>query len=340
MNVAREPRTGPDDGVRDDPVIFGRVLNSTDAAHPMRWAEVQAWQPAEPGEVLWVHLDRTVVGVSAWLAALGISEATVELLTSNETRPRAFREGDTIVAVLRGVNFNPGAEPDDMVSLQIWADTTRVITLRRRRLQTPFDVLARVDAGGGDAPRSAGDLVTALVEQMIMNMNSVIIDMNERIDTLEAADQSESVTPILAAIADIRRTCLALKRYMSPQYDALIQIGRSAPAWLDEVNRRDIRETVDRLHRYIEDLDVSKESVLVLQDDVNNRAAARSNKTMYMLSIVAAIFLPLSFVTGLLGINVGGLPGTKWDDAFWVTVVLLFVILGVQLAIFRKLKWL
>jgi len=109
---------------------------------------------------------------------------------------------------------------------------------------------------------------------------------------------------------------------------------------MSETNRRDIRETIDRLSRYIEDLDVSKESAIVIQDDINNRATAESNKTMYMLSIIAAIFLPLSFFTGLLGINVGGIPGTNSTDGFWVTVAILAGVLAIQVYIFRRLKWL
>ena len=127
-------------------------------------------------------------------------------------------------------------------------------------------------------------------------MNRSIVDMNDRIDVLEEVDDDYPVDEILDTIADIRRNCLALKRYMSPQHEALLQITRDAPPWLSETNRRDIRETIDRLSRYIEDLDVSKESALVIQDDINNRATAQSNKTIYMLSIIAAIFLPLELL--------------------------------------------
>ncbi|MEM1194316.1 MAG: CorA family divalent cation transporter, partial [Pseudomonadota bacterium] len=83
-----------------------------------------------------------------------------------------------------------------------------------------------------------------------------------------------------------------------------------------------------------------KESALVLQDDLNNRAAQETNKTMYMLSIVAAIFLPLGFLTGLLGINVGGMPGVDTPTAFWVVVVLLIGVMALQYYLFKKLKWL
>ena len=79
---------------------------------------------------------------------------------------------------------------------------------------------------------------------------------------------------------------------------------------------------------------------MLIQDDLDSRAASQSNKTMYLLSIVAAIFLPLGFITGLLGINVGGMPGVDNSHAFWITVGLLVVLMGFQLYIFRRLKWL
>ena len=332
--------TRPEEGI--DPqtgLIFTRVIHTDGRLDAIGWDEARCWVPSAQGGTLWLHLDRTVPNVVAWLGNdLGLSEATVEALTSNENRPRAFREGHTLVTILRGINFNPDAQPEDMVAMQLWSDGTRVVTLRRQRLQTPFDVLETMERGRG--PKTAGDLFTELVEQTVAKMNRSIVDMNDRIDELEAADDDYPVDEILDTISDIRRNCLALKRYMSPQHEALLQIGRDPPAWLSDTNRRDIRETIDRLSRYIEDLDVSKESALVIQDDINNRATAQSNKTIYMLSIIAAIFLPLSFFTGLLGINVGGIPGTNSSDGFWITVGILVGVLAFQLFIFRKLRWL
>lgn len=325
----------------DGPVIFARVLDGDGGQRAIDWASAQDWRPAAPAETLWLHLDRSRDGVIGFLRdGLGIPDATVEVLTTEENRPRAFGEGGALVTVLRGINFNPDAAPEDMVAMQIWADADRVVTLRRQRLQTPFDVLATIERGAG--PRTAGDLVTELVEQTVAKMNRSIVDMNDKIDELEAADEqrTSSADATLDVIADIRRNCLALKRYMSPQHEALIQIGRDAPPWMSDANRRDIRETIDRLRRYMEDLDVSQESAVVLQDEINSREAARSNRTIYMLSIVAAIFLPLSFVTGLLGINVGGVPGSQSANGFWITVAILSAVLAVQIAVFRRLKWL
>jgi len=322
----------------DGPLLFGRVLDGHGGGRPISWEQVPDWQPGPDGPVIWLHICRTHPGVQEWLEEkLHVPEPTAELLTSDDTRPRAFREGDTLVATLRGINFNPNAEPEDMISMQLWSDGAWVITLRRHPLQTPRDTLAEIDAGHG--PVDAGALITSLTEQMIARMNRSIIDMNDHIDELEELDLEGDTEPILEKIATIRRNCLALKRHMSPQHEALERISRESPEWFEDHDRREIAETIDRLSRFLDDIDISKESAVVLQDDIRARAVARAERTSYLLTIVAAIFLPLGFVTGLMGINVGGMPGLNDDQAFWIVVGLCVAILAMQLALFRYWKW-
>ena len=296
-------------------LVFGCVLDGAGGCRMIAWEAVQDWQPAHDGEVLWLHLDRTAEGAADWMRkVLPASEATIDVLISNETRPRVFREGDGLVGVLRGINFNPGDEPEDMIAMQVWAEKSRVVTLRRRRLQTPRDVLARLQETG-TGPKTAGDLVISLTRELVGKINSAIADMNERIDELEADAADAKHEDLLGEIGRIRRTCLAFKRYLSPQYEALLQLQRDPPDWMSE-------------------------SALVLQDDLNNRAATEMNRTMFVFSIIAAIFLPLGFVTGLLGINVGGMPGVNSAGAFWITVVILAVIVGIEFMLFKLMKWL
>ena len=322
-----------------DPLIFGRVLDGKGGGRSIGRGEVDSWQPQAPGEVLWLHLRRHVPEVKPWLVSdLGIPGPTAELLVSDSTRPRAFHEGDSLVATLRGINFNPDAQPEDMISLQLWCDGNRLITLRKMPMQTPRDVMALLEAGRG--PCDAGEAITKIVEQLVVRMNQTIVDMNDKIDELEETDPEEHAEEMLSRISTIRRNCLALKRHMAPQHEALEQISRDAPAWFEAHDRREIEESIARLRRYLDDIDISKESALVLQDELRARSLASSEHATYMLTIVAGIFLPLGFLTGLLGINVGGMPGMDNPDAFWAVVALCGIILVALLMIFRRLKWL
>ena len=323
----------------DTPLLFGRVLDGKGGGRPIGWDEAREWQPGGPDEVLWVHLCRNRPGVQEWLeGSLSVPEPTAELLVSDSTRPRAFSEGGTLVSTLRGINFNPGAEPEDMISMQLWCDGRRLVTLRRHPLQTPRDVLALIDRGIG--PPDAGATITLLAEFMIARMNQSIVDMNDVIDALEEEDPEKDPEGMLGRIAAIRRNCLGLKRHMSPQHEALERISRDAPAWFEDHDRREIAESIDRLRRYLDDIDISKESAVVLMDELRARALASNEKATYVLTIVAGIFLPLGFLTGLFGINVGGMPWTDTVDGFWlVTAVCLAIFVGL-VGLFKKLDWL
>jgi zinc transporter len=144
----------------------------------------------------------------------------------------------------------------------------------------------------------------------------------------------------LPKITSIRRNCLALKRHMSPQHEALERIMREAPDWFEDDDRREIAESIERLKRYLDDIDISKESALVLQDELRARSLASNEHATYMLTIVAGIFLPLGFLTGLMGINVGGMPGVENADAFWIVVALCLGVMALQLFLFWRWKWL
>src|SRR6476469_8766029 len=178
MTPSRDPT---DDRPCDGPMLIGRVLDGHGGARPIGWEHAQGWRAGAPGEVLWLHLDRTQPGVAEWLQSeLCIPEPIAELLTSEWSRPRALRERETLVATLRGINFNPGADPEDMVSMQLCSDGKRVVTLRRHPLQTPGDVLSELDAGHG--PVDAGALITRLAEHLVNRMNAAIVDVNEELD--------------------------------------------------------------------------------------------------------------------------------------------------------------
>jgi zinc transporter len=340
MTPGRDPT---DDQPCDGPLLIGRVLDGHGGGRQVSWEHAQGWQPSAAEPVLWLHLDRTREGVTEWLQSeLGVPEPTAELLTSESTRPRAFRDGETLVATLRGINFNPGADPEDMVSMQLWSDGHRVVTLRRLPLQTPTDILREIDAGRG--PGDAGALITALAEQLVHRMNAAIVDVNDEIDQLENADPATADEEgQLARIAQIRRASLALQRHMGPQHVALESISRDAPAWFETHDRREIGETTALLRRFLDDIDVSKESAVVLMDELRSRALARSEKTNRRLTLVATVFLPLSFLVGLFGINVGGMPWAAIPgdpEGFWIVTGLCVVIGVVTVWLFRRWKWL
>lgn len=316
-------------------LIHALVFESTGTHRPLSSGEVRAWQPGQG--LLWVHLDATQEQTQEWLTdTAGLQKIVVSALLAEETRPRSSTIGEGLLLVLRGVNLNPGANPEDMVSVRLWVEQNRVVSTCRRRLLSVADVVA----SHGEKPlECAGDLLVRLTDRLTDRMSDVIDDMDEVVAKLEAAVLYGPDVSMRADLADLRRDAIALRRYLGPQREALGRLQAEPLSWLTASDRLRLREVHDRVTRHVEDLDAIRERAVVIQEELNNYLTDQVNKRMYVLSVVAALFLPLGFLTGLLGVNVGGIPGADSPYGFAVFGLILVVLVALQLWYFIRRHW-
>jgi zinc transporter len=294
---------------------------------------------SESAQPLWVQLDYSDPAHSRWLREeAALEEVVVDALLAEDTRPRTTQIGDGLLIALRGVNLNPGADPEDMVSIRLWIDGRRIISTKRREMLSVSDITGQLEAGEG--PRSTTEFLVELVDRLTWRMSDTIESMEDRAAELEENMLEGAHTELRFELASLRRQAITLRRYLSPQRDALSRLATEKVGWIDDAARIEIREITDRLIRHMEDLDAVRERAAVSQEELLSRLSEQLNQRMYVLSIVAAIFLPLGFFTGLLGINVGGIPGAEDPDAFWVFSGLLLLAVILQLLLFRWKRWL
>ena len=183
-------------------------------------------------------------------------------------------------------------------------------------------------------------LVFDLADWLINRMGGTIDHIEDRLAQLEE-DVMDSTNSVLRnALLNIRRESIMLRRYLAPQREALVKLYSENISWMHNDERIRIREVTDSLIRYLEDLDSVRDRASVTQEELVNRISEQMNVRMYVLSIVAAIFMPLGFLTGLLGINVGGIPGSDNKWAFMIFIVMLVGVVTLQLMYFKKKKWL
>lgn len=288
---------------------------------------------------LWLHLDRSEPYSKDWLAGhSGLDPLVVEALLAEETRPRSAAFGSGLLLVLRGVNLNPGADPEDMVAIRIWVEPGLAVSSRHRRLAAIQDI--RDDIAHGRGPRDAGDFVVSLARSLVQRAAPVIDDLEDSVDGLEEQLLEAESREIRSRLHALRRRAIALRRYLSPQRDALARLVTEEQPWLQAAHRSRLREVADRVTRYVEDLDEVRERAAVVQDELMNQLSERMNRTVYLLTVVATIMLPLGFLTGLLGVNVGGIPGAEASWAFWAVCGALATLVAIEVWLFRRLKWL
>ena len=320
-----------------DGLVHGYRLGSGKLEDALSWGDVEAWRPDQG--LLWIHLDADHGSVLKWLTEKsGLSPLVTEALLEVGTRPRSMVSDAGVLAILRGVNCNPGADPEDMVAMRMFVSEQRVITMRRSRLMAVQDIHELLCSGNG--PTTAGEFFVAVVDRITERIGEIVVDIEDRVAEVEDTIVSAETAELRPRLADLRRESISLRRYIAPQRDMLARLTHERIDWLTEADKMLLRETAERTARYVEDIDAARERALVSQEELNNRLAERMNRAMYTLSIVAAIFLPLGLLTGLLGINVGGIPGTESPWAFMIVTVFLVALAIVLIAWFKKLKWL
>ncbi len=317
-------------------LICAYALDGRGGGRRLDWDRVRAHRPEDGG--LWIHLQREAPGSRAWLEqAAGLDEILVEALLSGESRPRCEAYGDGLLVSLRGVNLNPGAEPEDMIALVLWVEPGRVISVRRRPVVAINAIRQSIESGRG--PTGVGDFLATVSEGLVERMGPVIDQLEEQAADLEEAVLAGNTTALRHRLVELRSTAIALRRYIAPQREAMSRLLTQQLEWLTPTDRRWLREVADRITRYVEDLDAARERAQIVQDELAARISEQINRNMYVLSIVAAVFLPLGLVTGYLGINVGGIPGTDWRGAFAAVGLLLVVIATLEIWLFRRLRW-
>jgi len=333
-----DPTNSQIEPVADDGLLFGCRLNGDGTGHLIGWKELENWNDA--GSAMWIHLDRDSPRVQDWLnGPSGLTAPTTDALLAEETRPRVFHGKRGYITILRGVNTNPEADAEDMVAMRMWSDGQHVITIRQERLMTPRDVLSEL-LHTGTGPTTASELYERLIHRITERMADAVESFEGELDEIEDNPDLSQANLRRNRLSELRRKTAVLRRYISPQKEALSTLLVEPPDWFLEESRMRLRETIDRLFRYIEEIDAARERAAVIRDDIANQIAEASNKTLYVLAIISAIFLPLAFLTGLLGINVGGMPGVENANAFWVFCGVMVLLLGIELVIFKRLKWL
>lgn len=290
-------------------------------------------------EPAWVHLDAADPAAARWIEAhfSYLDPHVAPALTAQETRPRAEVMSDGLLVILRGVNTNPGADPDDMVSVRLWLDPQRAVSVGLRQLASIADIDAALGEGRG--PETAGAFLALLVERLGARIEDFLGRLADEVDRLEDAAFDDPDPGLSDPIAEARRQCVTVRRYVAPQKAALAAITAHPPGWMEEPDLRRVSEAADRLTRAVEDLDAMRERLQLARDALSHAQNERLNRNLYLLSIISAVFLPLGFLTGLMGVNLGGIPGAQDGGAFWVFAGGLVLIVALQILILRWLRW-
>lgn len=316
-------------------LVHAFVLDGLGGARSLELEQLDELQLTEQ-ESLWLHWDRGHPQTRLWLREhSGLSEFSCDLLLEENTRPRLLGLPDQeFLLFLRGVNLNPGAEPEDMVSVRIFAGSRRVISLRQRPLRATEELIALLEQGHG--PRNGSELVQELAYYLTEKVESLIDGLSDLLDGQEdSLDTDARFMPDHGQVLQARRRAAGLRRFLAPQREIFAQLVHNG--FGDSIQWNELN---NRLMRYLEELEMIRERVGLVLEAEHRRMNEKMNRAIYLLGVTTVFFLPMSFLTGLLGINVGGIPGAESQHGFLLICSILAGIGAMQWWLFRRLRWL
>ncbi|MFM9978467.1 MAG: zinc transporter ZntB [Sphingomonadaceae bacterium] len=296
----------------------------------------EATQAIGGAALVWVHFDGESEAVDQWLAARGIDHVVRSALLASETRPRMDGVDGGAILNLRGPAAGPGEHPDLLASIRLWVTQGWVVSVTLRTLPA-LDATAKALLAGH--VRDPGDLVSVLAMQITAELDPDVAALGDTLDDCEEIFSAANALALRRRIGRTRAKAIAYRRFVAPQRIALERLAMVETGWLNDDDRLHLREAADRAARMAEELEAIRERAALIHEQLTDLRAELIETRTLVLSIAALVFLPLTFLTGLLGMNVEGIPFASEPWAFWgITVLCLVVAAGVAFYFIRA-RW-
>ncbi|MFD1333357.1 transporter [Methylopila musalis] len=306
----------------DKRLIYGVRTTADGRVERLGWADVDAALAAPDGFV-WLHLDASDSRVQQWLSTCPhLPEDAREILVGVDRHIRIEAGPHGVMGVLGDLHHDFADDPNRVGTLRLYFDDHRFVTARRNALRAVDRLRRSVELNRCE--RKPAPLLVELLHHLSDAFSGTLLEAIEELDDVETDVLADRVKDGGAALGRARRTLAHLRRHLGPQRIALGGLLARLPSWATPEEAADLRDAVARLDAVGHDLDLAQERARQLQDERAGRLAEITNRNLYVLSIFTAMFLPMTLVTGVFGMNVGGLPGVESPHGFLWTMILMF----------------
>ncbi|MDC0609355.1 zinc transporter ZntB [Vibrio sp.] len=279
----------------------------------------------------WYHCQRDAPDLRGWLESNQLPNSIIDSFLAEDTRPmfEEYENGDFLL-ILRGVNLNESAHPEDMLSIRMLYFKGTLITTRKIPSKTVASIRQLLTEGKG--PSTLADLVVAIIDGLSRNIDNYLTSVEDKIEEFdEQLEMSEE-------LMETHKALFKIKRFVKPQLYAINDFQDSDNELAQTKNLR-LRHSVNTITRINESLDFYLGELEMIKGELRQYHAEKMNQNTYLFTILAVIFLPTSFLTGLLGVNVGGMPGTDDSMAFGIFCFALLIIFFGEYWILRRLDF-
>jgi zinc transporter len=268
---------------------------------------------------IWLHLSLSNAAAERWMRqSLDLADAFYESLHEGVGSTRLEVESDMLVSVMHDVLFNLSFDAANISTLALCVGPRLVVSARLRPLRSVDRLRASVKAG--QTIRSSGELVAHLLHDQAEVLVDIIRQSTTRVDAVEDTLLENRIGTSRAELSSLRRSLVRLQRLLAPEPAALFRLLNRPPAWLSEEDLAELRHAAEEFSTAVVDAGALTERLKLLQEELAALVNEHSNRTLFILTAVTVLALPINVVTGLLGMNVGGIPLNQHPEGFVLVV--------------------
>jgi len=277
---------------------------------------------------LWSHVNVSRAGAEGWMRAhANLSENFFEALHEGSRSTRIERDGDALFAVINDVTFDFAFDASDVSTLWVSVRNDVVISARRQPLRS-VDRL-RMAAKQGAGFDSSVALLDELLRDQADELQRIARKAADRVDVIEDAVLTGQHERHAAELARLRRLMVRLQRMLAPEPSALARTLAYPPAWVAANDTQRLQQASEEFAVVLRDIASLQERIKLMQEEAAARISDANSRTLFTLTMVTVLALPINLISGLFGMNVGGIPLADHKGGFWMMVTLIAVLTAV-----------
>ena len=277
---------------------------------------------------VWLHFNLAHAAAQKWMREhLSLSDQCYESLRDGSRSTRVELDDDTLVAVVNDVHYDFAFEPSDISTLWLSVGQRLVVSARLQPLRSIDRLRDAVKRGA--RLNSSVELLVHLMHDQGDVLVHIVRETTTRVDGIEDSLLSGRLEKKRADLGSLRRLLVRLQRLLAPEPAALFRLLKKPPSWVLEGDLQDLHQSTEEFNVALSDMAALQERIKLLQEEIAGRVAETSNRTLFVLTVVTVLALPINIIAGLLGMNVGGIPLNEHPYGFWIVVAIIASFTGI-----------
>jgi zinc transporter len=280
--------------------------------------------PGRPDEFLWLHFSLSNAASEPWLRRyLTLPDTFYESLRSDIDATHLEQDADSLVARIHDVLFD--FTFDAPVATTTLCVKPRVVVSAHARPWRSIDQL-RTEVQAGQVFRSPIEILARLLRDQANVLVDIVRKSKMRLSPMEKQLLAKRISVSRSELGSLRRMLVRLQRLLAPEPAAFFRLLSRPPDWISEDKLQNLQQAAEKFSTAISDTAALVERVKQLQEELAALVSEQTNRTLFLLTMVTVLALPINLVAGLFGMNVGGIPLAQHPYGF-------FFVLGPVLAL-------